>query len=89
MKNTAVMKSVLLVLCAVLLVCTGCSKLSRGNYDKLKMGMSYEEVTALLGKTSTCDSAMGAKSCTWGSEQKNISVKFVADKVVFFSSKGL
>jgi hypothetical protein len=88
-KNSVMIKSVLLVLCVVLLICTGCSKMSRENYDKLKMGMSYEEVTALLGKADACDTAIGAKSCTWGSEQKNISVKFVADKVVFFSSKGL
>jgi hypothetical protein len=89
MKNSIAIKSVLLVLCVVLLLCTGCSKMNRENYDKLKMGMSYKEATTLLGQSDTCDSAMGAKSCTWGSEQKNISVKFVADKVVFFSSKGL
>jgi hypothetical protein len=89
MNNRAGLKLVLFVLCAVLLVCAGCSKMSRENYDKLKMGMSYEDVTALLGKADACESAIGAKSCTWGSEQKNISVKFVAGKVVFFSSKGL
>lgn len=89
MNNIVRMKPMVFVLCAVLLLCAGCSTLSKENYDKLKMGMSYEEVITILGKANTCDSAMGAKSCTWGGAQKNISVKFVADKVVFFTSKGL
>jgi hypothetical protein len=53
------------------------------------MGMSYEDVVKILGNANTCDATMGAKSCMWGSEQKNISIKFIADKVVFFTSKGL
>jgi len=84
------MKTMVVLLCAVLMVCAGCgSKVNKVTYDKLKMGMSYEDVVKILGSANTCDATMGAKSCIWGSEQKNISVKFVADKVVFFTSKGL
>jgi hypothetical protein len=74
---------------AVALLGAGCSKLNKQNYDKLKVGMEYKEVTAILGDTAVCDAAMGAKSCTWGGEQKNITVKFVADKVVFMACTGI
>ena len=73
----------------MVLVGPGCSKITKQNYDKLKVGMEYKEVTALLGDAPACDAAMGAKSCTWGGEQKNITVKFVADKVVFMTCKGI
>ncbi len=67
----------------------GCSKVNRDNYDKIKVGMDYQEVVSIIGKPDMCDSALGAKSCIWGSADKNISVKFVGDKVVFPSMKGL
>jgi hypothetical protein len=79
----------ILSLAAMVLCGTGCSKLTKQNYDKLKVGMEYKEVTALLGDAPACDAAMGAKSCTWGGEQKNITVNFVADKVVFMTCKGI
>jgi hypothetical protein len=79
----------ILVFAAMVLYGAGCSKLTKQNYDKLKVGMEYKEVTALLGDAPACDAAMGAKSCTWGGEQKNIVVNFVADKVVFMTCKGI
>jgi hypothetical protein len=79
----------ILSLAAMVLLGAGCSKLTKQNYEKLKMGMEYKEVTAILGDTAACDAAMGAKSCTWGGEQKNITVNFVADKVVFMTCKGI
>jgi hypothetical protein len=84
------MRSIMVVLCAALMVCAACSStVNKAAYDKLKMGMSYEEVVKILGSANTCDATMAAKSCLWGNEQKNISIKFIADKVVFFTSKGL
>jgi hypothetical protein len=80
---------IILSLAAMVLCGAGCSKLTKQNYDKLTVGMEYMEVTALLGDAPACDAAMGAKSCTWGGEQKNITVKFVADKVVFMTCKGI
>jgi len=73
----------------MVLLGAGCSKLSKQNYDRIKVGMEYKDITVILGDTATCDAAMGAKSCTWGDEQKNITAKFVADKVVFMTCKGL
>lgn len=41
-------RGILLIVLATLLI--GCSKLNKENYDKLKVGMGYEEVVAILGK---------------------------------------
>lgn len=87
MGNT--MKLFMLMIAAALLFTAGCSKLTKENYDKLKMGMEYTEVTALLGSPDNCSDTMGIKSCIWGTETKNISVNFLADKTVVFSSNGV
>lgn len=79
----------ILSLAAMMLFGAGCSKLTKQNYDKLKIGMEYKEVTGLLGDTAACDAAIKAKSCTWGDEKKSITVNFVADKVVFMTCKGI
>ena len=76
-----------LLLVAVALV--SCSKLTKENYDKVKLGMDYNEVVEIIGDPEKCDSLLNAKNCIWGDESKSIEIKFVADKVVFTSSKGL
>ncbi len=76
----------LLVLVALL---AGCGRLSQKNYEKLKVGMEYDEVVRILGKPDTCSGALFARNCVWGSEQKNITVSFVGDKVVMYASKNL
>jgi hypothetical protein len=68
---------------------TGCDDLTQKNYNKIKVGMSLQEVEKLLGSSSTCDSAVGMKSCTWGSAGKHIQVQFVADKVALHSARRL
>lgn len=73
----------------IALLLTGCSKLNRENYDKLKVGMSYAEASTILGKAERCDDALGTTSCIWGKDGKNIQVRFIADKATFFSSEGI
>ncbi|MDH1221430.1 MULTISPECIES: DUF3862 domain-containing protein [Aeromonas] len=73
----------------IALLLTGCGKLNRESYDKLKVGMSYAEASAILGKAERCDDALGTTSCVWGGEGKNIKVRFIADKATFFSSEGI
>ena len=68
---------------------TGCSNVNKENYDKLKMGMTYTEVTDILGTPDNCSETMGAKNCLWGDDEVNIKVKFVVDKVVWMSNAGL
>ena len=82
------MKRLLLILICVVWL-TGCSKVTRDNYEKIEMGMDYAEVVALIGEPDSCDAALGAKSCIWGNDTKNIKVKFIADKVALPSMTGL
>ncbi|ENY73422.1 hypothetical protein [Aeromonas diversa] len=73
----------------LVLLLAGCSKLDKAHYDRLKLGMSYEEVSAVLGKAERCDEALGASDCVWGDEQRQVRVGFIAGKAALFSSKGL
>ncbi|WP_097459116.1 DUF3862 domain-containing protein [Mangrovitalea sediminis] len=72
-----------------LVALAGCSKLTQENYDKLKVGMSYSDVTQLLGKPSECSDALTVKNCNWVSGDSHVNVKFVGDSTVLFSGKGL
>ena len=78
----------LIALITVALV-AGCSKINKENYDKIQMGMTYDEVEALLGTPDEVKDVMGTKSCVWGKAPQTISIKFVGDKVVFHSAEGL
>lgn len=78
-----------LILCTALLSLAGCSKLSMDNYNHLKIGMNYQEVSAIIGEASSCEEIIGTRSCVWGDEQKSIKAGFVADKAIAFSHKGL
>ena len=73
-----------------LLAFWGCSsKVNQENYKKIKIGMSYEEVAAILGEPVKCASVLGTQSCDWGDEKRSINIKFAADNVVFRTAKGL
>lgn len=73
----------------LLLVLLGCSKLTMENYNQIKPGMTYEDVTQLLGKPAECDDLMGVRNCRWGDETRSVQVSFVAGKVLLFSSSNL
>ncbi len=75
------------MLCAALAF--GCSKVTRENYDKIEMGIEYTDVVGFIGEPDNCDAAFGAKSCIWGNDAKNITVKFMGDKVALPSMTGL
>ena len=78
-----------LLIITSLLLLTACSKLTTENYDKLKAGMSQEEVEAILGSPDACSDSMTSK-CIWGDENgKHIRVRFVADAAIGFSKKDL
>ncbi len=74
---------------SLLLVMLGCSKLTLENYNKITTGMSYEEVTALIGPPDKCDDVMGVRSCVWGDEKRSVNVSFVGGQVLLFSSSNL
>lgn len=82
-------KTIAIVLTLAVFTALGCSKLTQENYDKLSVGMEYQEVLKILGDPDECKSLLNAKNCIWGDASKNITIKIVADKVVFLSSSGL
>jgi hypothetical protein len=77
--------------CLLLLILsfTACSKVNQDNYNRLKVGMTYQEVVGIIGQPDECSSAVALKNCTWGSEKKGINIQFAGEKAVFFSGKGL
>ncbi|TWJ18683.1 DUF3862 domain-containing protein [Geobacter argillaceus] len=79
----------LIVVLSLLVMLFGCSKLTMENYSKIKMGIGYSEVVTILGKPDSCSEALFVRNCVWGDEQKNITVNFLGDKVVLFTSKNI
>jgi len=67
----------------------GCSKLTPENYAKLKPGPSYEEVTTILRDPTRCDDLMGFKSCRWGDDSRNVTVRFAGDQVLLYSAENV
>ncbi len=78
---------IFLITVATLLV--GCNKLNKENYDRLQVGMGYDEVVAIFGKPDTCSDTLVAKGCTWGDELKNVTIGFLDDKVIFYKGKNI
>jgi hypothetical protein len=83
------MKSKILLGLGLLILLLGCSKLTQENYNKISVGMSYDEVVKLIGNPANCDDVMGLRSCTWGDGTQSADVKFAGDKVLLYSSKNL
>ncbi|HEY3431898.1 MAG TPA: hypothetical protein VGK09_05055 [Rhodocyclaceae bacterium] len=79
----------LMTIAALALLAGACSPISQDNYGKLKVGMSYDEVVAVIGKPSQCSEVLGARSCLWGDDNSNISVNFIAGQSVLYSSKNI
>lgn len=74
---------------SLLLLMLGCSKLTLENYNKISAGMTYEEVTQLIGSPDQCDDVLGVRSCEWGDETRSVNVSFLGGKVILFSSSNL
>lgn len=83
------MKIRTLAVISLFLVLLGCSKITLENYDKIAVGMRYDEVVQLLGAPDRCDDVMGVRNCKWGDEKRSVNVSFVAGKVLLFSSSNL
>jgi hypothetical protein len=66
-----------------------CDPLTLENYGKIKSGMSYDEVKAILGAPARCSETLGIRSCFWGDEKHHVQVNFVADNVVLTSAENL
>jgi hypothetical protein len=73
----------------ILFVVAACSRVTMDNYNKIKGGMTYDEVMNILGSPNKCNDVIGLKSCVWGDEKKSITVGFVGDKVIIFSANNI
>jgi hypothetical protein len=82
-------KFIVILLTICLLFYIGCSKLTKENYNKIKMGMDYSEVINFLGNADECSVKIGVKNCIWGTASKYIKINFIANKIVLFSNKDL
>ena len=78
-----------LVMVAFILVLSGCSKVTKENYDNIEVGMPYDEVVQLIGKPEACSDAFGITSCEWKSGDANVKVKFISDQVSYVTGDGL
>lgn len=83
------MKFKSLMVLSLLLVTVACSKLTLENYNRITVGMSYDDVTTLIGPPEKCDDVMGVRNCLWSDGPRSVHVNFVADKALLFSSSNL
>jgi len=79
----------LMIALSLLAMLFGCSKLTMENYSRIKMGIEYGEVVKILGKPDRCSEALSVRNCVWGDEEKNITVNFLGDKVVLYTSRNI
>lgn len=71
------------------LIAAGCSKLTPENYAKVRMGITFDEVKAVLGSPDACSDTVGLKDCRWGDEKRGVNVKFAGEKVIFHSAHNI
>ncbi len=82
--------AVVLVLMMVVAACAKpASKVTWENYDKLKMGMSFDEVVEILGPPQQEKPFAGIRQCTWVDGDKHIHVKFIFGRALYFSNRNL
>ena len=81
--------SILIIWLITTIIFLGCGKINQENYDKLKVGMDYDEVLKIIGKPDNCKSVLNMKNCIWEESSKSITIKIVANKVVFLSGHGI
>jgi hypothetical protein len=81
-------RSVFTLILSLLLI-SGCSKLNNQNYSKINIGMSFKEVSALIGDPNSCDDSIGIKTCKWGSGKTSVTVNFADDAVALHSAENL
>jgi hypothetical protein len=73
----------------ILLLLTGCGKLTVENYDKIKIGLPYADVVNILGTPAACDDVLGIKTCKWGDGARKVMVSFMGDKVILTSAENI
>jgi len=72
-----------------LVMISGCSKVSKENYDKIKTGMAFDEVETLLGKPEGCSETLGISNCQWKDGKATINITFINNETSIISAKDL
>ena len=83
------MSKIYLILTVSLLLLSGCSKLTKENYDKIETGMYYDEVVQLIGKPEECSDTLGLSSCKWQSGDAKVKISFISNQVTLVSGRKL
>jgi hypothetical protein len=83
------MRMLLIVAMMFVLIVAGCSKLTMENYNKLKAGMTYNEVVNIIGSPDKCSDVLGMRNCVWGDEKRSATVTFAGDRALFFSANNI
>lgn len=81
--------NILIIWLITTIIFLGCGKINQENYDKLKVGMDYDEVLKIIGKPDNCESVLNMRNCIWEESSKSITIKVFANKVVFLSGHGI
>lgn len=83
------MKKRYLLITALVLLLSGCSNVTKANYDKIKSGMTYDEVVEILGKPEGCSETLGISNCEWKDDEAKISITFLSNQVTISVANGL
>lgn len=83
------MKKRYLLITALVLLLSGCNKVTKDNYDKIKSGMTYDEVVQILGKPEGCSETLGISNCEWKDNDAMISITFISNQVTIAVAEGL
>lgn len=82
--------SVFALIIVAILFLSGCSKLTKRNYEKIEMGMVKSDIEIVLGPADFCDKFYGTYTCIWGDRDgQYIEIRFIAGRAAVFSHDGL
>ncbi len=83
------MKKRYLIITVLILLLSGCNKVTKENYDKIESGMSYNEVVEVLGKPEGCSETLGISNCEWKNDDAMIAITFISNQVTIAVAEGL
>ncbi len=83
------MKKRYLIITVLILLLSGCNKVTKENYDKIESGMSYNEVVEVLGKPEGCSETIGISNCEWKNDDARIAITFISNQVTIAVAEGL
>ncbi len=78
-----------MIITVLILLLSGCNKVTKENYDKIESGMSYNEVVEVLGKPEGCSETIGISNCEWKNDDAMIAITFISNQVTIAVAEGL